>query len=162
MNIKFTGTCFSSFLQNYVNMDIDHDDVGKYSFCPSNAESNVMSYSTSYNIVCLSSVLRLRSLCGSFGHHCSYYLSIHPPWVPFLSLSEDEVQESVRVNAEGARPHFLVVEGGEPAQLLSSLSPFAIAKGFKIISSGFTSIKLLCTGQFVVQCTSQKASEALC
>lgn len=46
-------------------------------------------------------------------------------------------------SAEGAWRHFLVAEGAEPSQPLSSLSPFAIAKGLKNVSSCFSAAKHL-------------------
>ncbi|PVD18987.1 hypothetical protein C0Q70_21546 [Pomacea canaliculata] len=73
------------------------------------------------------------------------------------SDSEEEVREGI----EGAWPRFLVVEGAEQDRPLSSLSPFAIAKGFKNISNNFSTIRRLRSGQFLVQCANQKASEAL-
>ena len=70
------------------------------------------------------------------------------------SDSEDEI-------IEGAWPRFLVVEGADPEKPLSKLSPFAIATGFRGVSTTITNIKKLRDGAYLVECPSEKVSKLL-
>ena len=70
------------------------------------------------------------------------------------SDSEDEV-------IEGAWPRFLVVEGADPDKPLAKLSPFAIATGFRGVSSTITKIKKMRDGAYLVECPTEKVSKLL-
>lgn len=81
---------------------------------------------------------------------------------PFNDNSDSEEEcDSVTKLLDGAQPHFLIVESGDPERPITGLSPFASHKGFQNISENFTSIKRLTSGQFLIQRKNQKASEAL-
>lgn len=74
----------------------------------------------------------------------------------------DNASDLRQKTVKGSWPRFLVVRSAQIDKPLSKLSPFAIQKGFQGISStGFTSIKKLRNGDYLVECNSKKASELL-
>ena len=72
------------------------------------------------------------------------------------SDSESEVREK-----SGHWAAWLVVEGMDADRPLSALSPFAVQKGFKGITSGLKSIKRLRNGTFLVECQSSSQSKKM-
>lgn len=75
--------------------------------------------------------------------------------------SDEEVRQCAREAGLDSWPRFLLVESSDESCPLSKLSPFAIQKWFDGISSGFKTIKRLRSGQFLVECLSEKASKLL-
>jgi hypothetical protein len=84
----------------------------------------------------------------------------------FLHEDSDSEEESRNIaldaGLDGAWPRFLLVKGAEEERPLSGLSPFAINKWFQGISTvGFKDIKKLRGGDFLVECSTRRASDLL-
>lgn len=78
------------------------------------------------------------------------------------SDSETEIRQKSKKAGLDSWPRFLVVDSGDESLPLSGLSPFVINKWFEGISrTGFKSVKRLRSGQFLVECSSEKASRLL-
>lgn len=74
------------------------------------------------------------------------------------SDSDDEARQEI----PNGWPRYLLVKAASAEKPLSKLSPFAVEKAFKGISSnGFSSIKHLRDGSFLVQCKTENASRQL-
>ena len=71
-------------------------------------------------------------------------------------------QDAYRSGIPDAWPRFLVVEAANSDQPIHNMSPFIIQKWFEGISStGFSSIKKLRAGSFLVECSSKRSSDLL-
>lgn len=70
--------------------------------------------------------------------------------------------QTVRKTVKGDRSCSLVAMNRIQSWPSSSFFPFIIAKGFKNNSAGFSSIKHLRSGQFLLQWATHKASKTLC
>jgi hypothetical protein len=79
------------------------------------------------------------------------------------SDSEEEGRNiAVAAGVEGAWPRFLLVGSKTQDKPVGDLSPFLIQKWFVGVSSvGFKSIKRLRSGDFLVECSTRKASDLL-
>jgi len=79
------------------------------------------------------------------------------------SDSDEDIRTmAIDAGVSDAWPRFLVVKGADEDKPLGRLSPFAIQKGFQGVATvGFKDIKRLRSGDYLVECSTKKASDLL-